>query len=280
VLQGEHEQLRLGMAHVRLGRALRELGSFEEALVATTEGARLLEPLTRESGSGVQRGRRQLAAAYNQLGTLRDDPRRALNAQERALKIQTALSEAEPRNAQLQRELAWTLGDMAFPLSELGDTGRIESNMERSVGIFERLLAQDPANASDAHSLANAEIGLGWIRAERGDFEGALASLTRALGLIEQMVETDRGSVPARDLLWRIHRQLGETTASAAAAAPASAAARGGLRAACDWFSRGRKVLVELAAGNQKYYAEDLAGLTEKVSRCELGEANALADSQ
>ena len=99
-LEAARERLQLGVAQVRLGRALRELGQGEPALAATRAGVRLLEPLAAASPE-LPGARRQLAKAYNQTGSLLADPRQALAAHETALDIQAALCAAS------RRTLSW-----------------------------------------------------------------------------------------------------------------------------------------------------------------------------
>jgi hypothetical protein len=269
LLQTPREQLLLGVAQVHLGRALREGGEDGPALLATREGVRLLAPLPAAPGE-LPGARRQLAKAYNQHGSLLADPQRAIAAHEKALAIQVALCAAEPQNAQLARELAWTLGDMTRPLGLIGDTERFESNLRRAAAIFERQLTEHPGNAVDALDLASVLIGLGWVRTAAGDFQGAHATLTRAQRLAENALATDPGSNWAHETMWQIYSQLGDTTEAAASAAPSPAARQQGLRRARDWFAKSRAVLAALAARGQleARYAADLEKLDQKIARC------------
>lgn len=274
LLQAPREQLQLGIAHVRLGRALREQGRPEPALAATREGVHLLEPLAASPGDlpGVKR---QLAKAYNQYGSLLADAHQAIAAHEKALSIQTALSDAEPQNAQLGRELAWTLGDMTRPLRLIGDTTRFESNLRRAAEIFTRQFTDYPGNAIDALDLASVLSGLGGAQTAAGDFPGAQATLTKAQLLAENALVIDPGSAWASEVTWQLYSQLGETSAAAATATTNAAARRQGFDHAGAWFARSRTVLAALAASRhlEERYAADLEQLAEQISRCERAAA-------
>ena len=269
LLHTPREQLQLGLAHVRLGRALREGGKGEPALLATREGVRLLEPLV-AAPPELSGARRQLAKAYNQYGSVLADAQQAIAAHEKALAIQVALCAAEPQNAQLARELAWTLGDMTRPLGLIGDMTRFESNLRRAAAIFESQLSEHPGNAVDALDLASVLMGLGWVRTAAGDFQGAQATLTRAQRLAESALATDPGSNWASEVLWQVYSQLGDTTEAETAGAPSPAVLEQGLRRARDWFAKSRAVLAALAARGQleSRYAADLERLDQKISRC------------
>lgn len=273
LLRTPQQQLQIGIAQVRLGRALREQGELEPALAATDEGVRVLEPLA-AAAAAPPGAERQLAKAYNQQGSILPEPERALAAHEQALGILTTLLAAEPVNAQLERELGWTLGDMTRALLRIGDAARSERNLRRAAAIFERQLSAHPGNAVDALDLANVLIALGWTQTTAGDLDAALANLSRAQRLAETALVTDPESNWASETIWQVYRQLGDTTAAAATTATIPARAEGFARAGA-WYARSREVLAALAAERQLQarYAVDLEELDQKIARCERDRA-------
>ena len=91
---------------------------------------------------------------------------------EQALDINRRLAQANPANAQSQRDLSISLNRLGDILVAIGDLEAARRLFEQALDISRRLADADPASAQSQRDLSISLNRLGDIRAAMGDLEG------------------------------------------------------------------------------------------------------------
>ena len=132
---------------------------------------------------------------------------RAIGLAEQVHTALRALSEANPDDAQAQRDLSTVLndlGDFWLRWGQAGDAERALACYEEDLGIARRLAADNPGSAEAARDLSVSLNKLGdfWLRrGQAGDAERALACYEESLGTRRRLAADNPGSAQAaRDL--------------------------------------------------------------------------------
>ncbi|HRH40900.1 MAG TPA: protein kinase, partial [Pyrinomonadaceae bacterium] len=146
-----------------------------------------LDKLSQES-EGDSTLQRELGTAYAEIGQIQGnsyhsnlgDTDGAMKSYRRSLEIRQKLADADPKNLDLQHELADShegVGDMLYTINDL--KGGLES-YEKAVAIREKIIAAAPDNLEYRYSL-------GGVLGKRGDIKGmeGFPNLGDTLGALE-----------------------------------------------------------------------------------------------
>ena len=115
------------------------------------------------------------------------DSRGAFRTLQKAVGILEPLAAADPRNKELNFDLATDVASEGETLSLLGASKQGLLPLERAIAMLESAMARDPADTEPRAALANARIFLGDALASRGENARALENYKKALALWEKM---------------------------------------------------------------------------------------------
>ena len=162
-----------------------------------------LDKLAQESAGDVEL-QRELAAAYDKIGRIQGnsyfsnlgDTDGAMKSAFRALEIRERLAAADPKNLELQRELAESLrsaGDMRYTVDDLPATRQF---YERGLRILQKISAAAPENKSFRYDLAEMHARLGDVTGMEGypnlgDTLGALENYRQATAINEELLSSE-----------------------------------------------------------------------------------------
>ena len=166
---------------------------------------------------------RELAAAYEKVGTLQwqryyahlGNTAGARESQHKALAIREALVAADPTNAPLRRELAYSYSLVGDVLVASGDLTGALARYRQSLETYKTLAAADPTNAPLRRDLAirYQRIGdtLGNPRFPNlGDPHGALENYRKMQEIFATLVQADPQDVTARHSLSIGYEKIGD----------------------------------------------------------------------
>src|SRR5207248_1966107 len=122
---------------------------------------------------------RNLGVSLNKLGNSRRnrrDFRGALEAFEQMSAISKRLMEADPGNAQAQRDFCVSLELISLTRLEMSQLKEALGVVEEALVIRKRLAAAEPANAENQQGLAVCWERVGDARGGSGDGRGAVAA--------------------------------------------------------------------------------------------------------
>ena len=105
-----------------------------------------------------------------------------------SLDILLRLSAQDPQNAEWQRDLSVSYGNIGSVQQAQGNLGAALQSFERGLSIRERLAEQDPQNAAWQRELAGSIRVLGGIRKALGEVEVARECWSTALGVLDSLV--------------------------------------------------------------------------------------------
>ncbi len=181
-----------------------------------------LDKVSRESTHNLAL-ERELATAYEKVGDIQGntyfsnlgDLDGALASYRKCLTIRQALSKAEPRNPEIQRELALAYEGYADVLWGGNHLTETEQNYRAARTILETLLGSDSRNKQFRIELALLYHKIGDLQGEveysnLGDTAGAVESKQKALKLREELVKEDPSNRTLRDQLSESYFNLGK----------------------------------------------------------------------
>jgi eukaryotic-like serine/threonine-protein kinase len=177
-----------------------------------------LDSLAAEA-SGDPALQRELAAAYDRLGTVLGRPYAAnlgdtagaMESYRKALKIREALAAADPRNPQARRELAQGHRRIGWQLMGTTEFDASREHFRQAIAIYTQLVTEQPGDTETRVGLASAHNELGMILEGRNDLAGALENQRRALALLEAAPAETRGSPEFRRRLSITHESIGRS---------------------------------------------------------------------
>ena len=138
----------------------------------------------------------------------------AIASYEKAAGIQAALVEADPRNLDLKRELAYTHADMGGFLDWSGDAKGALACHTRALALLEEIVRADPQNADARLLLAETLNNVGYLEVVTGQRDAGRARLESSLRMLEPIAAADPGSARARIALARLYESLGTSWAA------------------------------------------------------------------
>jgi eukaryotic-like serine/threonine-protein kinase len=165
-------------------------------------GLTYLDSLSQEAAGEVAL-QREIAAAYERLGDVQG---RALEANEgdaagaarsygSALRLRRLMISAEPRNADVRRELVVNLGKLSDLMWSSGEAAQALGYSAETVANSGLLAAADPANKSYETLLATSMLDYGFkLFKIKGDDEQALHYVRTALATLESAWTREQGN--------------------------------------------------------------------------------------
>jgi|SoiMethySBSTD1v2_1073268.scaffolds.fasta_scaffold79203_2 serine/threonine protein kinase/tetratricopeptide (TPR) repeat protein len=175
-----------------------------------------LDSLAAEA-SGDPTLQRELAAAYDRLGTVLGRPGAAnlgdtagaMQSYRKALQIREAIAAADPRSSQARRELAESHRRIGWQLTGTPEFDASREHFRQAIAIYTQLVTEQPGDTESRVGLASAHSQLGGILGGRNDLAGALENQRRALALLEAAPAETRGTPEFRRRLSITHENIG-----------------------------------------------------------------------
>lgn len=246
-------------------------GSTPARQMLVENSLRYLEALSAESGNEPAL-QRELGAAYEKVGDVQGgfrsanlgDLTGATSSYRKALAIREALSEAQPQDRELRRELLRNYGKLSEILLGQDDTQGAMEATRALVRLARELAAYPDATLADRRNFASALGSLGFQLAQQGRPGDGLLSLRQAIAMYENLLMEAPEDVELRRLLSIHYERVGETLMSSTSNSP---------REALQMYTRGLEISQRLSAADPQN-----ARLTKQVAYGLLGAGGALLD--
>ena len=184
-----------------------------------------LDRLAQEAG-GDRSIQSELASAYFRIGEVQGKPylpnlgdsAGALASFRKAQALLESLLAAEPKNRQVQRDLASTYRYLGSILSFTGDLDGGLKYQVKAVAMFEAVTAADPGNIESRRNLvtaynylANAQGGSAYARQSVAQFRAALGNHHRAIAMMELVSKADPDNREKLSQLGASYQRIGYT---------------------------------------------------------------------
>lgn len=153
----------------------------------------------------------------------------ALAAYRQMLRLAQQLTEADPSNVDLQRNLTVSQNRLGDVLRDQGDLAGALAAYNQSLTLIQRLVGADPTNAGWQHDLSVSYERRGGALQAQGDLLGALEAFRQSLVLRKQLAEGDPSNTGLLRDLSVIHNKLGDALRQKGDPTGALAAFRQGL---------------------------------------------------
>jgi serine/threonine protein kinase/tetratricopeptide (TPR) repeat protein len=210
-----------------LALALLDYG-YKQAMVEGNDAAgaenvkkstQLLEEMVAENPQNL-RLRRTLGLSYSRAGEITSsDPQQSVQTlayYRKALAVQTAVSEADPNNAELRRLAAYDQYAVGQALASTGNYSEALQNERAALGVFEDLSQRDASNMELREDIGYVHGDIGRALLLSGNQTDAIKQLREAMGALAAIGEAQNqksrvASVITLDQYW-----LGKAYTSAA----------------------------------------------------------------
>lgn len=160
---------------------------------------------------GDRRAEGEAQALLGDVMLARGEPTESRAAYDEFLAISRRLSEEEPSNTALQRELGVAHIRVARELMKLPEKqADALSQFEQALAIARRLAEQDPSNAGWQSDLAVAYNSVGGALQAQQKFTEAEAAFERALEIRRRQAELDPTNADRQAALAIVHKRVGE----------------------------------------------------------------------
>jgi non-specific serine/threonine protein kinase/serine/threonine-protein kinase len=169
-------------------------GSTPARQMLVDNSLKYLEALSAESGNEPSL-QRELASAYEKVADLQGaygmanlgDRPGAIRSYRKALAIRRQLSEADPKNIDLRRELLRNYGKLSENLSGQGDPQEALAMTRQAVRLSQELASRSDATLTDRRNLASALASLGWQLVNTDQIGDGLLFIRQAIALFETL---------------------------------------------------------------------------------------------
>ena len=173
-------------------------GSTPARSLIVQRGLKYLDSLAQDA-AGDRGLQRELAAAYEKLGTVQYTPSvahlgdlaGALESHRKAAALREALVAADPGNADYRRELLDSYWYIATLLGRQGDLAQELEIIRRQLPERERLAAAEKNAFVDRYNLAATYVYIGSLLLQMGDANGAVENQQKALQIKEGLAALD-----------------------------------------------------------------------------------------
>jgi len=194
-------------------------GSTPARSLIVQRGLKYLDSLAQDA-AGDRSLQRELAAAYEKLGTVEYTPTiahlgdlaGALQSHRKAAALREALVAAEPTNSDYRRELLDSYWYIATLLGSQGDLNRELEMIRQQLPAREELAKAESKDFTDRYNLAGTYVYLGSVLMKMGDINGALDNQQKALRLREQLSQLDPNKARSQRALSISYEYLGLAT--------------------------------------------------------------------
>jgi len=136
---------------------------------------------------------------------------------QKSLGVRQRLADADPKNAEAQRDLSVSFNNLGDVTLQLGQTKEALEFYQKSLGVRQRLADADPKNTQAQRDLCVSFQRLGDVTLQLGKTKEALGFYQKGLGVIQRLADADPNNAEAqRDLsvsfskLGDVMRQLGQ----------------------------------------------------------------------
>jgi tetratricopeptide (TPR) repeat protein len=227
-----------------------------------------------QTASQSNEGARTRAANHIQRGNValsHDDLKTARREYEAAFSIIEAIAQADPSNAQLQRDLSVSydrLGDVA---RDGGDLQAARDFFSKSLAIFEAIAKADPSNAQLQRDLSVSYNKLGDVARDGGDLQAARDFFSKSLAVREALAQADPSNAQLQRDLSVSYNKLGDVAREG-----------GDLQAARDFFSKSLAIREALAKADPSnaQLQRDLSVSYERMAVLNVLEKGAIGTSR
>lgn len=218
-------------------------GSTPARRLLVERALKYLDSLSRDASSD-QSLQRELATAYEKLGTVQGNPfganlgdtQGALNSYSKSLAIRTALSVTHPENLTDRLAVARTQRLIAAILSNRGDHDSLRK-LREAASAAEQILTVAPSDPDILKEVQADYYLLGVVLDGRGDYGATAEALQKNLLVTEKQVQTSPDVRDMRRQLGRVEAKLGYALARA-----------GNRKEGLDHAMHGLEILQSLAA--------------------------------
>jgi tetratricopeptide (TPR) repeat protein len=199
----------------------------------------IYEELLRER-PGEVRVLRNLSQVYKYAAGLyyqKADERPGLALIVKAHAIDEKLFAADPEDPESQDELSFSLNQLSWGHSQLGDLPAALAASERSLAMRERMVAKNPGDARAQERLGYVLRAIALLRRKAGDRSSALRDYQRAHAIYTDLRARGYGGAYAASELALTDLELGDLESE-----------NGRADEACRWYRRSAAVFDDLAA--------------------------------
>ena len=199
----------LARAQTRIADMLELDGQTAKALDTYRQALTILQSLSAADNAG----RRLMAICHGRIGdTLATMGRsaEALAAYQRAAEIDAASAEADPNNAEAQRDWANALDDVADMQRTLGDLEAALSTYQQGMRIREGLVAADPDDFESSFELAASYNRIGNLCVMTGQNAEALPNYQKGLEITQRLISANPDNERLQSRLRVSHITLGD----------------------------------------------------------------------
>ena len=221
-------------------------GSTTARSLIVQRGLKYLDSLAQDASGDVEL-QRELAAAYEKLGTVQNTPsvahlgdlEGALQSHRKAAALRESLVTADPNNREYRRELLDSYWFIATLIGMQGDRTRELEIVREQLPARQELAAAEKTDFLDRYNLAGIHTYIGSILMLMGDAQGALENQKEALKIREAVATSDPNATRSRRALSISYEYMGLATDLA-----------GDTIAALEWQHRGLELRESLVAAD------------------------------
>jgi serine/threonine protein kinase len=201
-----------------LHKAIEDLpGSTPARQMLVQNSLKYLEALSAESASEPSL-QRELASAYEKVADVQGgyltanlgDTPGALSSYRKSLLIRRTLSDADPNNRELRRELLRSYGKLSELLAYDDDQKGALLATRQALKLAQELAAAPDATAADRRNLGSALVSLGWQLTAADQFGDGMIFMRQAVAIYESLLEAHPDDFEISRILSITHQRIGE----------------------------------------------------------------------
>ena len=192
-------------------------GSTPARQMLVQNSLQYLEALSAESANEPSL-QRELASAYEKVADVQGgfrtsnlgDTAGAISSYRKALAIRRPLSDADPANRDLRRELLRNYGKLSEMLSGEGDNDGAVAATGEALKLAQALAAAPDATVADRRNLGSALASLGWQLTHANRFGDGMLFLRQAIAIYEPLLKDTPGDFDISRMLSVSYGRIGD----------------------------------------------------------------------
>jgi eukaryotic-like serine/threonine-protein kinase len=242
-----------------LADAYRTLANCSDSLDAFARSREIYESLLLEKPDDPP-VLRYLSQIYKYVAGLhyrKDEYREGLELIRKAREIDEKLLAANPGDPQAQTDVTFSLNQLSYGLSNLGDPSGALAVQQESLDMREKILAGNPGDARAQDHLAYALRAAALLRRETADRAGARQDYLRAYEIYTGLRARGYGGAYVRSEIGVTVLELGELSEE-----------EGRLAEACRWYRESAAIYEELGDAVLKNHAQEVERARRKAGAC------------